>query len=82
MFEFLITKLYTALEKPPESKEVRTCRSLKKNYSSHIYEEDFPNYQNFENINDAYSNSIQEVMVVINLVAPIKSRRIKQNSQE
>ena len=42
----------------------------------------FPNYNNFENINDAYSNFIQKVMGVIDLVAPIKSRRIKQNSQE
>ena len=62
------------------------CCSLK-NYSADIYEEalgrvDFPNYHNFENINDAYSNFIQKVMGVIDLVAPIKSRRIKQNSQE
>ena len=66
-------------------KEIR-CRSLK-NYSADIYEEalgrvDFPNYNNFENINDAYSNFIQKVMGVIDLVAPIKSRQIRQNSQE
>ena len=66
-------------------KQIR-YRSLE-NYSTDIYEEalgrvDFPNYHNFENINDAYSNFIQKVMGVIDLVAPIKSRRIKQNSQE
>ena len=66
-------------------KQIRYC-SLK-NYSVYIYEEvlgrvDFPNYHNFENINDAYSNFIQKVMGVIDLVAPLKSRRIKQNSQE
>ena len=66
-------------------KQIR-CRSLK-NYSADIYEEalgrlDFPNYHNFENINDVYSNFTQKVMGVIDLVAPIKSRRIKQNSQE
>ena len=66
-------------------KEIR-CRSLK-NDAADIYEEapgrvDFPNYHNFENINDAYSNFIQKVMGVIDLVAPIKLRRIKQNSQE
>ena len=60
-------------------KEIR-CRSLK-NYSADIYEEalgrvDFPNYHIFENINDAYSNFIQKVMGVIDLVAPIKSRRM------
>ena len=66
-------------------KQIR-YRSLK-NYSADIYEEalgrvDFPNYHNFENINDAYSNFIQKVMGAIDLVARIKSRRIKQNSQE
>ena len=66
-------------------KQIR-YRSLK-NYSADIYEEalgrvDFLNYHNFEGINDAYSNFIQKVMGVIDLVAPIKSRRIKQNSQE
>ena len=66
-------------------KEIR-CHSLK-NYSADIYDEamgrvDFPNYLNFENINYAYSNFIQKVMRIIDLVASIKTRRIKQNSQE
>ena len=89
MLDYLITNLYTTLEKYPELKEVRTkirCHSLK-NYSADIYEEalgraDFPNYHNFENSNDTYSNFIQKVMGVIDLVAPVKSRRIKQNLQE
>ena len=47
-----------------------------------IYEEalgrlDFPNYHNFENINDPYSNFILKVVGVTELVAPIKLRRIK-----
>ena len=59
-------------------KQIR-CRLLK-NYSADIYEEalgrvDFSNYHNFENINDVYSNFIQKVMGVIDLVAPIKSRQ-------
>ena len=38
---------------------------LLKNYSADIYEQalgrlDFPNFQNFENINDAYSNSLRK----------------------
>ena len=46
-------------------KQIR-YRSLK-NYSADIYEEalgrvDFPNYHNFKNINDGYSNFIQKVM--------------------
>ena len=61
-------------------KQIR-CHSLK-NYSADIYEEalgraDFPSYHNFENINEPYSIFIQTVMGVIDLVAPIKSRRIK-----
>ena len=48
-----------------------------------IYEEalgrlDFPNYHNFENINDPYSNFIKNVLWVIDLAAPIKSRQIKK----
>ena len=90
MLDFLITKLYSALEKSPESKEVRTSKldaALLKNYSADIYEEalgrlDFPNYHNFENINDTFSDFIQKVIGVIDLVAPIKSKRIKQNYQE
>ena len=57
-----------------------------KNYSADIYEEaiyeDFPNYHNLENINDAYSNFIHKVMGVIALVAPIESRQIEQNLQK
>ena len=58
-----------------------------KYYSAYIYEEalgrvDLPNCHNFENINDAYSNFFQKVTEVVDLVAPIKSRQIKQNPQE
>ena len=58
ILDCLITKLYTALEKSSESKEVThkqiRCRLLK-NYSANIYEEslgrsDFSSYHNFENI--------------------------------
>ena len=35
-----------------------------------------------ENINGTYSNFNQKVIGVTDLVAPSKSRRIKQNSQE
>ena len=53
-------------------KQIR-CRSLK-SYSVDIYEEalgkvDFPNYHNFENINDGYSNFIQKVIGVVDLLA-------------
>ena len=58
-----------------------------KNDSAEIYEEalnkkDFQNYHHFENIYDAYPNFIQKVMGDIDIEAPIKSRGMKQNSQE
>ena len=66
-------------------KQIRSCQQ--KNYSADIYEEalgrsDFTNYHNFENINDTNSDLILKVMEVIDLVAPIRSWWIKQNSQE
>ena len=62
-------------------KEVR-IKKLADIYEEALGRVDFQNYHNFENINYTYSNFIQKVMGVIDLVAPIKLRRIKQNSQE
>ena len=42
----------------------------------------FPSYQNYNEINEAYNDFIQKIMSVIDRVAPIKERRVKQNSQE
>ena len=42
----------------------------------------FPIYQNFNDINEAYNDFIQKIMNVIDKVAPLKERRVKQNSQE
>ena len=42
----------------------------------------FPNYQNDNEINEAYNDFIQKIMSVIDKVTPIKERRVKQNSQE
>ena len=42
----------------------------------------FPNYQNYNDSNEAYNDFIQKIMEVIDKVALIKERRIKQNSQE
>ena len=58
-----------------------------KNYTIDGYEKalvdiNFPEYKNFDNVNDAYSNFIQKLMEVIDKVAPVKSKRIKRNSQE
>ena len=42
----------------------------------------FPNYQNFNDISEAYNDFIQKIMNVIDKVAPLKERRVKQNPQE
>ena len=42
----------------------------------------FPNYQNYNEINVTYNGFIQKIMSVMNKVAPIKERQVKQNSQE
>ena len=62
------------------------CRLLKK-YSADNDEEalgrlGFANYHNFGNIIDPYSNFIRKVMGVIDPVASIKLRGIKQKLQE
>ena len=41
----------------------------------------FPEYKMFDNVNDAQSKFIQKLMVS-DKVAPVKSKRIKVNSQK
>ena len=58
-----------------------------KHYTADLFEQElsrlnFPNYQNFNDINEAYNDFIQKIMNVIDKVAPLKERRVKQNSQE
>ena len=47
-----------------------------------MVEINFSNYKNFDNVNDTCSNLIHKVMVVIDKVGPIKTRRVKRNSLE
>ena len=54
-----------------------TFRSLK-NYSVDVYK----NYENFGNLDLAYSDFISRLESVINVVAPIKTVRIKNNTRE
>ena len=61
-------------------------RSLE-NYTADYYKEalkqiDFPNYENFGDVNEAYSNIFQKLMTVINKTAPYKSKRVKGNTQK
>ena len=56
-------------------------------YTADLFEKElsklnFPNYRNFNDINKAYIEFIQKIMNVIDKVAPLKERRVKENSQE
>ena len=42
----------------------------------------FSNYENFININQAYSNFIQKLTSVIDEITPCKTKRVKDNSKE
>ena len=42
----------------------------------------FSNYENFANINEAYSNSIEKLTSVIDKIAPCQTKRVKGNSKE
>ena len=50
-----------------------------KNYTADYYKEtlkqvDFPNYENFRDVNDGYSNFFQKLMIVTDKIAPLKAR--------
>ena len=57
-----------------------------KNYSKEIFLEklreiQFPNYRNFECINEAYQSFLEKIMAVIDKVAPLKEIRVKGSSK-
>ena len=61
-----------------------TFHSLK-NYSPKVYEEalrklKFPNYELIDNIDKAYENFVQKIMVVTDNIAPSKSKCINGTS--
>ena len=66
-------------------KQIQFCSF--KYYTVDLFEQElsklnFPNYQNYNEINEAYNDFIQKIMSVTEKVTPIKERRVKQNSQE
>ena len=61
-------------------------RSLK-NYTGNHYKEDlkqvdFPNYENFGDVNGTYSNFSQKLMTIIDKITPYNSKRVKGNTQK
>ena len=77
---------FTALRKLVELKlEVKKIRSLK-NYAFDAYKNvlkkiNFPNYEQFVDVNPAYSDFFQNLMTVIGNVDRCQIRRIKENNQ-
>ena len=58
-----------------------------KNYTVDKYETalgkvTFPNYEKFHNINKAYNDFFQKMIEVVNNIAPLKTVRIKNTSNE
>ena len=58
-----------------------------KNYTADYYKEtlkqvDFPNYENFGDVNETYSNFFQKLMTVIDKIALYKSKQVKGNTQK
>ena len=51
-------------------------------YVKKLKEIDFPDYSNFKDINEAYSDFTEKVASVIEEIAPIKEVRVKSNSQD
>ena len=61
-------------------------RTMKK-YTKLLFKEklediNFPNYENFQDTNLAYSDFINKLTCVINTIAPIKKKKVKNNSQD
>ena len=42
----------------------------------------FPNYENFQDTNLAYSDFINKLTSIINTIAPTKKKKVKNNSQD
>ena len=61
-------------------------RSMKK-YTEDIFKENlknvnFPNYEDFQDTNSAYSDFVGKLTGIINRIAPMKQCKVKNNSQE
>ena len=51
-------------------------------YKEALKQVDFPDYGNFGDVNEAYSNFSQKLMTVIDKIAPYKSKPVKGNTQK
>ena len=51
-------------------------------YKEALGKVNFPNFENFSGVNKAFEKFIQKLMIVIDKLAPFKTKRVKDNSQE
>ena len=63
-----------------------TFRSFKK-YTADAYKDaltrvNFSNYKLFNDVNEAYSNFFQKKRIVVEYIAPFKTKRVKANTQK
>ena len=89
MLVYLTINLSTVQENKIKTGAVHkhiTFRSFKK-YTVDAYKDDlkkvnFPNCELFNDINEAYSNFFQKVRIVVDSIAPCKTKRVKANTQK
>ena len=51
-------------------------------YKDALGKVNFPNYELFNDINETYSNFFQKIMIVVDSIAPCKTKRVKANTQK
>ena len=90
MLLYLTINLSTVQQKLIKSKQgvftnIAFC-SFKK-YTVDAYKDalrkvNFPNYELFNDVNEAYSNFFQKIRIVIGSIAPFKTKMVKANTQK
>ena len=65
---------------PLDSPKDISLKNYTADYDKEVLKQiDFPNYENFSDVNEAYSNFFHKLMTVIDKITPYKSKRVKGN---
>ena len=51
-------------------------------YKDALKKVNFPNYELFNDVNEAYSNFFQKIRIAVDSFAPCKTKRVKANTQK
>ena len=51
-------------------------------YKDALKKANFPNYKQFNDVNEAYSNFFQKIRIVVDNIAPCKTKMVKANTQK